>query len=258
MKNIKNYNFLNKAIGNASHPLSICLSLLLLFLVVILIFNADTNNTIFTIAALTAGWIVAFYTTYWNQKRNFINNLKYEAAKSIVQSLSNVSSDLINLKSSSDGLITRIELAKGSTGKLHAKWGETQKQIKRYFNRYSENFLKMLCEYEESEILFLDLRKLINIFCKNHGNLSNSYYRFHSTLDTMILMHSEIPNNEEYSQKLKEEASRLSSLCLDMVGYCQDLRVELLNRTIGVLVNKQVERRKPGDPNCKILSELVD
>jgi hypothetical protein len=49
----------------------------------------------------------------------------------------------------------------------------------------------------------------------------------------------------------------LSSKCLDTIGYLHDLRIELLNKTLGLIVNEKVPERKPQDKEVKILSEMA-
>jgi hypothetical protein len=248
------YRFLKKVI---THPVFVWFIILFGLLIIHFKFNVSVQEPIFVIFALTAGWVVAFHTTYWNQKQNFINKLKYDVANSLILISSNASRSLVSLDSDMRELISKFDLRKGPTGEYLSSWGDIQTKVEKHYEEFTNCHLSLLGKYEENEILFLNLRKLINVFNVQWSSISSSYYKFIGTLKTLILVHESVPREDQYTEKIRNEANDLSSKCLDTVGYLYDLRIELLNKTLGPIVNEKVPEREPQDPEVKILSNLA-
>lgn len=248
------YRFFKKV---TTHPVFVWFIILSGLLIIHFRFNVGVQEPIFVIAALTAGWIVAFHTTYWRQKQNFINKLKYDVANSLILISSKVSSALVSLDGDIRELITKFDLRKGPTGEYFSSWGDIQTKVEKHYEEFTNYHLSLHEKYEENEILFLNLRKLINVLSIQRSSISNSYYKFIGTLKTLMLVHESVPREDQYTEKIRDEANDLSSKCLDMVGYLKDLRIELSNRTLGHIVNERVPEREPQDPEVKVLSEIA-
>lgn len=248
------YRFTKKVI---THPGFVFLFLLFVLFIILFIFNVEVQEPIFVIFALTAGWIVAFHITYWTQKQHYINKLKYNAANSIILISSKASSTLVSLDSEIRVLITKFDLRKLPNGEYFSSWGDIQSKIEKHYKEFFDNHLSLIGKYEENEILFLNERKLINVFCIQQSRISSSYYEVINTLKTLMLVHNSVPKKNQYTEKIRNEAEDLSSECLDMIGYLYDLRIELLNKTLGLIVNEKVPERAPRDKEVKILTEIA-
>lgn len=248
------YRFAKKVI---THPGFVCLFILFGLLIIYFIFNVGVQEPIFVIVALTAGWVVAFHITYWTQKQHYINKLKYDAANSLILISSKASSTLVSLDGEMRALIMKFDLRKLPNGKYFSSWGDIQSKIEKHFEEFSDTHLSLIRKYEENEILFLNERRLINVFCVQQSNISSSYYKVIGILKTLMLVHDSVPKEDQYTEKIRNEANDLSSKCLDTVGYLHDLRIELLNKTLGLIVNEKVPEREPGDKEVKILSEIA-
>lgn len=248
------YRFAKKVI---THPIFVCLFTLFVLLIIHFIFNVGVQEPIFVIFALTAGWVVAFNITYWTQKQYYINKLKYNAAISLIRISSKASSTLVGLEGDMHALITKFDLRKQPNGKYFSNWGDIQSRIEKHYKEFFDTHLSLIRKYEENEILFLNERKLINVFCVQQSKISSSYYEVINTLNTLMLVHDSVPKEDQYTGKIRNEANDLSSKCLDTVGYLYDLRIELLNKTLGLIVNEKVPEREPGDKEVKILSEIA-
>lgn len=240
-----------------SHPIFVWCFVLVALLVIHLSYKVGVQEPLFVIVALTAGWIVAFHTTYWSQKKNFINDLKFKAAKSIIKISADASNSLIVLQSDISLLKTQFNLRKDSNGDLYSDWEDIRSKISRHYDNYTNHHISMLGIYEENEILFMNLRKLIDIFCIRHGKISGAHYKFSSTLHVLMLAHEKVPREDKYTEKIRAEADEFSNLCWETIGYLGDLRKELLNKTLGAIVHAKVPNRKPQDPDIKILSEIA-
>lgn len=248
------YRFAKKVI---THPGFVCLFILSGLLIIHFIFNVGVQEPIFVIVALTAGWVVAFYTTYWTQKQHFINSLKYDVATSLILISSKVSRALVSLNSDMSELIQKFDLRKQPNGECFSCWGDIQSKIEKHFEEFSDTHLSLHEKYEESEILFLNERKLMNALCVQRSNISSLYYKAIGTLKTLMFVHKSVPEEDQYTERIRNEANDLSSKCLDVVGYIIDLRTELLNKTLGSIVNEKIPERKPGDKEVKTLSEIA-
>jgi hypothetical protein len=184
-----------------THPGFVWLFILFVLLIIHFIFNVDAQEPTFVIVALTAGWIVAFHTTYWTQKRHYINKLKYDAANSLVLISSKASSSLVNLNSDMNELIMKFDLRKLPNGKYFSSWGDIQSKTEKHYEEFSDTHLSLISKYEENEILFLNERRLINVFCVQESNISSSYYKVIGTLKTLMLVHESVPKEDQYTEK---------------------------------------------------------
>ncbi len=187
----------------------------------------------------------------WSQKRHYINKLKYEAANSLVLISSKTSSALVSLDSDMRTLIMKFDLRKQPNGENFSNWEDIQSKIEKHYEVFSDTYLSLLGKYEENEILFLNERKLINVFSVQWSSISSSYYKVIGTLKTLMLVHDGVPKEDQYTEKIRNEANDLSSKCLDTTGYLLDLRIELLNKTLGPIVNEKIPEREPGDKEVK-------
>lgn len=248
------YRFAKKVI---THPGFVCLFIPFGLLIIHFIFNVGVQEPIFVIVALTAGWVMAFYTTYWTQKQYYINKLKYDAANSLILISSKVSRALVSLNGDMRALTMKFDLRKLPNGKYFSSWEDIQSKIEKHYEEFSNTYLSLLGKYEENEILLLNERKLINVFSVQWSSISSLYYKVIGTLKTLMLAHDSVPKEDQYTEKIRNEANDLSSKCLDTIGFLHDLRIELLNKTLGPIVNEKVPERKPGDKEVKILSEIA-
>ncbi len=248
------YRFAKKVI---THPGFVCLFILFGLLIIHFIFNVGVQEPIFVIVALTAGWVVAFYTTYWTQKQHYINKLKYDAVNSLILISSKVSRALVSLDGDMRALTMKFDLRKLPNGECFSSWEDIQSKIEKHYEEFSDTHLFLLGKYEENEILLLNERKLINVFSIQWSSISSLYYKVIGTLKTLMLVHDSVPKEDQYTEKIRNEANDLSSKCLDTIGFLHDLRIELLNKTLGPIVNEKVPEREPGDKEVKILSEIA-
>lgn len=239
------------------HPAFVWLSILAILFIMHFKFNIGVQAPLFVITALSAGWIVAFHTTHWSQKKNFINNLKFKAANILIDIATNTSHALVNLNGDAGSLKTKIDLRKGPTGDYFTEWGDLLPDIDKHYKEYSNYHILLLGAYENNEILLLDFKKLIQVFNIQHSKTYKAYYDLRSTLHVLMLAHKKIPKEDKYTEKVLREAHELGKICMDTMCYLHDLRIDLLNKTLGPIVHEKVPNRKPQDPSILILSEVA-
>lgn len=251
----RSYRFVLRLI---SHPVVVAVLLLSVLLALPLCLQIGIDEPLYVIMALTAGWLVAFHTNYWIQKESLVRQLKWSVAKSLIENGSDTSSELVALDSRLRDLILRFDLRRGPVGEHVSEWGDIKTVIESKFKRYQQLNLEFIRLYEENEILFPQFRKRVNVFCERWSQVSSAYYKCHATLDVLMHVHTSIPAEDQHTEKIRQEIEELSSKCMELIGLYYDLRVDLLNATLGKLTHTRVANRAPTDPSVQSLSQLAE
>lgn len=239
------------------HPLSVFLLVLVGLLVLYYCGKVDVNHPLYVIIALTGGWMVAFYTSQWHEKNRFINVTAYEAARTLITLSSAVAHMATNVKGDVGSLNVKLDLRKGDTRGLWGNWGDTYTKVDSHFDEYQKLHLSFLVTFEENELLFMDFRPHVNILSRQHDQLSKAYYDFRGALHALMLLHPEVPTQDEHTSTIRQQMDALSDQCMDVACMYFDMRICLLNATLGKVTKRQIPERRPQNPQFQTLSELA-
>jgi len=202
--------------------------------------------------------MVAFYTSQWHERNRFINVTAYEAARTLIKVSSAVAHMATNVDGDVGALKVKLDLRKGDTGGLWGDWGDTYTKVDSHFDEYQKLHLSFLVAFEENEVLFMDFRPHVDILSRQCAQLSKAYYDFHGTLHTLMLLHPEVPAQDEHTSAIRQQMDALSDQCMDVACMYFDMRICLLNATLGKVTKRQIPERHPQNPTFQTLSELAE
>lgn len=248
---------MNKLLRIIDHPLSVSLLVLGGLLALYFWVGIDINHPLYVITALTGGWMVAFHSSRWHEKNRFINEIRYESAKKLIEISSAVAQMATSLNGDVGSLRSNLNLRKGEMGGVFRDWGDIYTKVSNHFDEYQRLHLEFHRVYEENELLLMEFRPHLNVLTQHWAQLSKTYYDFHETLHTLILIHPEIPTQDEHTAKIREKMETLSECSMDVVCLYFDVRIYLLNATLGKIAKRKIPERCPQDPKFMTLSKLA-
>lgn len=243
-----------RIIGN---PLSLCCLVVLLLWAMHYRLGISFNSSLFAVVSLTAGWIVAFQTSRWNQAEGLAQQLRFDGYRAISQQIFTAEHRLVSLQATCNALTTRVDYAQNHILKGLALWNEFPEKIAQTYRSYHEAYILMLGLYQQHEILFLRLSRFKDALFDENEQFGSEFSKFHSSLLTIVAQHgSQIPANKKITDNIVKSAHSFSERCGDIISYLHDFRIELQNYSLGRIVGKQVPHRKPTDPKYKTLVDL--
>ncbi len=226
-------------------------------------FGFVINNEAGLLTALIGGifaLIVAKITisaTFKQIKKQFEHKIIYEGLKDFQSKLylfssglGDLSVEVLNLKyflkSQNNPFVNKGDLSKYRF--------DTWKKFSDVHIAMQKTYVDYLVSFETHEILFLGLRKMQSLFVEEmKTKLEQKFMDFSDSIFPEMSGRQSSLTQRQQEKEIDLFYERVSNLQV----YLQDIRVELQNETLGKILGKTVERRKPviKDKSLKVLTK---
>lgn len=205
-----------------------------------------------SIATIFTAW-VAVKTAFEQIRRNFEQKIIYEGWKNLQEKIfdfseasSNYSIKILELKF----FLDNQDNPKFNGGDKKRYRFEKWLELANVYSKLRETYTEFLIAFESHEILFLPLINMKNLFVKEFDEKIHNI-----NLDLLKKVFPEIYGfKKKYnSKKLKGIIDSYWEKTSEIGSYLYDFRIELQDETLGKILNKRLEYRKPSK-DYKILT----
>lgn len=218
------------------------------------------ENTVAIICAVIGGLFTLFAAyvgvraAFKQIKKQFEHKVIHTAWKELQENLFKFNSALSDysvlilgmkyyLKSQNNPLV--------SGGDIHKYRNERYQEFFESHMVVQRAYVDFLISFENHEIIFLDIRKMKELFTKEmREKVEDKFMDFSSAI-----FPDSVGKTQTYSQTELENMIDLHySATVDISSYLWDIRIELQNETLGKILGKSVPKREP-DEKMKILTK---
>lgn len=178
-------------------------------------------------------------------RKQFEHKVIYEGVKDFQAKLYAFSSKLASLWTE----VINLKYFLKSQQSLWINKGNLEQYRFNEWKKFSDTHIEMqkayvdyLVSFETHEILFLGLKKMQTLFSQEmKKKLEDKFMDFSNEIFPEMAGEQNSLTQSEREEKIDSFSEDIS----DLQVYLQDIRMELQNETMGKILNKQVEKRKP-------------